>query len=158
MSDSAAILPCVLIPVTDRLLLLPNVAIAEIVDRPDKAADDSRQEGVNGFCDWRGLRLPMVSYESANQLPADDRVINEQGRGRLLILNTISDSHDQLPFLALLTQGIPRQAKIAATQLAPLEGETGPADAMLVDFEGEMAVIPDLDYLEKLALAAMPGH
>ena len=32
MSENAQILPCVLLPVIDRQLLLPNVSVAEIVD------------------------------------------------------------------------------------------------------------------------------
>lgn len=158
MSDSPDILPCVLIPVSERLLLLPNVSIAEIVDRPDNTAKKTGKTGVARFCDWRGLNLPMMSYESANNLPFNDSEMEETGRGRLLILNTISEQHAELPFLALLTQGIPRQAKIEASQLQPMDGDSGPADAMLVDFEGEMTVIPDLEYLEKLALDAMPKH
>jgi len=152
MADKSQILACVLIPVQDQLLLLPNVSIAEIVDLTDTPDKASSKTGILGRFHWRGMDLPIVSYESANggEVPETG-----SGRGRILVLNSIGDSHDKLPFIALATQGIPRQAKIEETQLKPRKDNTGPADVMAVDYDGEAAVIPNLEYLEKLALEAM---
>lgn len=155
MTESPTLLSCVLIPVSPGWLLLPNVAIAEIVDRPEQPGEETGITGVAGFCQWRGLRLPMVSWEAANGLATEEEE-EASGRGGLLILNSIGEHHERMPFLALLTRGIPRQAKIEPSQLHPLEGEKGPADTMIVDFDGERAVIPDLEHLESLALASLP--
>lgn len=155
MNESTTLLPCVLIPVSQGWLLLPNVAIAEIVDRPEQSDEETGFTGITGFCQWRGLYLPMVSWEAANGLAMEEDS-DTSGRGRLLILNSIGEHHERMPFLALLTRGIPRQAKIESSQLHPLEGEKGPADTMIVDFDGEKAVIPDLEHLESLALASLP--
>jgi len=53
--------PCVLIPVRDQTLLLPNVAIAEIVDY-DLETDNSERRWFLGRIQWRGVSLPVLSW------------------------------------------------------------------------------------------------
>ncbi|WP_111498514.1 chemotaxis protein CheW [Marinobacter bohaiensis] len=149
MADNSQVLPCVLIPVTDRQLLLPNVSLAEIVDYAEPETVQDGPDWLVGYLSWRGLRLPVISYDAANGV-ADAR--QESGRGRIAVFNTISDSHDALPFLAMVTQGIPSQTKLGANQIQQTEGDTGPADLMKVDVDGHSAYIPNLEYLESLAL------
>lgn len=152
MSDNSQILPCVMVPVTGRQLLLPNVSIAEVVDYASTNTAGGDRPWLLGWLDWRGRNLPVISYDAANgQTPA----IPTGSRGRVIVLNTIGEHHQQLPFLALVTQGIPSQARLSAEQLSEIAGDTGPADLMLVDIEGDNAFIPNLEYLESLALEAI---
>lgn len=149
MTDDTRILPCVLIPLTDRQLLLPSVSIAEVVDHATELETGDTPPWLAGYLDWRGLRLPVVSYEAAN---GGQTVLPEIGRGRVVVLNTIGPQSSRLPFLALVTQGIPSQTRLEASQvLASAGSEAGPADLMQVGLEGEQAWIPDLEYLEELA-------
>ena len=118
---------------------------------PEPAAQDDPAWLV-GHMVWRGLRLPVISYDALNggsaQLPQDSR-------GRIAVLNTISDSHERLPFVALVTQGIPRLAKVEESLLQEVaEGDKGPADLMLVELEGQPLVIPNIEFLEKAAADA----
>lgn len=151
MKENSQSLSCVMIPVSDRQLLLPNVSIAEVVDFNSTDAGASTPEWLVGFLDWRGLTLPVISYDAANggtlTVPGDNR-------GRIIVLNTIGDSHQQAPFMALVTQGIPSQARLVEEQVRKLDGEAGPADLMQVEVDGEAAWIPNLEYLESLALTA----
>lgn len=156
MAETPDILSCVSIPVGDRLLLLPNVSIAEVVDytEPEKAKKKG-PDWLMGYLPWRGLKLPIVSYEAANggkPFPPSGR------RGRIAVLNTISDVHDRLPFLAIATQGIPRQAKVSQSQLkVDKKAKTGPADLMVVHLDEQAMTIPRLEYLEELAADAAKG-
>ncbi|MFB2763948.1 MULTISPECIES: chemotaxis protein CheW [Marinobacter] len=151
MKENSQSLSCVMIPVSDRQLLLPNVSIAEVVDFNSTDAGASTPEWLVGFLDWRGLTLPVISYDAANggilTVPGDNR-------GRIIVLNTIGDGHQQAPFMALVTQGIPSQARLVEEQVRKLDGEAGPADLMQVEVDGEAAWIPNLEYLESLALTA----
>ena len=151
MKENSQSLSCVMIPVSDRQLLLPNVSIAEVVDFNRTDAGASTPEWLVGSLDWRGLTLPVISYDAANggtlTVPGDNR-------GRIIVLNTIGDSHQQAPFMALVTQGIPSQARLVEEQVRKLDGEAGPADLMQVEVDGEAAWIPNLEYLESLALTA----
>ena len=55
-----------LVPLADRTLLLPNVAVAELI--PYRAPQTS--EGMPGWflgqVAWRDLRLPLLSFEAAS--------------------------------------------------------------------------------------------
>ncbi len=151
MNNESQILPCVMIPMTDRQLLLPNVSIAEVVDFAGAEPIENAPEWLLGQLNWRGLQLPVISYDAAN---GGEAVTPAGNRGRIAVINTIGKHHDQLPFLAMVTQGIPSQARLAEDQVRPLEGDTGPADLMAVDVDGHTAYIPNLEFLESLAIGA----
>ncbi|MCM0613659.1 chemotaxis protein CheW [Marinobacter sediminum] len=148
MKDDSQTLSCVMIPMSERQLLLPNVTIAEVVDYASTDAGTNSPEWLVGYLDWRGLNLPVISYDSANggtlTVPGDNR-------GRIVVLNTIGEHHQEVPFVALVTQGIPSQARLAEDQIRKLDGEAGPADLMQVEVDGENAWIPNLEYIESLA-------
>ena len=151
MNENTDTLSCVMIPMNGRQLLLPNVSIAEVVDYASTETPAGAPEWLAGTLDWRGLNLPVISYDAAN----GGEVTKPGGnRGRIVVLNTIGDHHDRVPFMALVTQGIPSQARLTDDQIKRIEGDTGSADLMQVDVEGETAFIPDLGFLESLAIQA----
>jgi chemosensory pili system protein ChpC len=146
-------LHCVLIPMNHRQLLLPNVSIAEVVDHDTHLSGDEGPDWLAGYLDWRGQKLPVISYEGANEQEA---LIPGAGRGRIVVLNTIGPNHDRLPFLALVTRGIPSQTRLEPEQIhGREESDQGPADLMQVEVEGESVWIPDLEYLENLGIQAL---
>ena len=152
MSENIETLSCVIIPMNGRQLLLPNVTIAEVVDYASTDAPANTPEWLVGHLNWRGLDLPVISYDAAN---GDTLTIPGDNRGRIVVLNTISDHHQRVPFIALVTQGIPSQARLTEEQIRRLDGEAGPADLMQVEVEGDTAWIPNLEYLESLAADAI---
>ncbi|OEY65863.1 chemotaxis protein CheW [Marinobacter sp. X15-166B] len=151
MNENAHLLSCVIIPMGESQLLLPNVSIAEVVDYARIEPRESMPDWLAGDLEWRGLTLPALAYDAANGSP---RPAAEGSRSRIAILNTISDQQQAQPFIALVTQGIPSQIRVTRNQIRAVEGDTGPADLMLVDIEGEAVRIPNLDYLESLAREA----
>lgn len=154
MSDNSQLLACVLIPVDDRQLLLPNVSIAEVVDFSQTTTDSDGPDWLLGFIPWRGQHLPVISYDAANgQTPAREPA----SRGRIAVLNSIGEHHRKLPFIALATRGIPSQTRIDPSQLHTVDEEGGPADLMQVEVDGERACIPSLEYLESLAATTLNG-
>ncbi|MDR9426130.1 MAG: chemotaxis protein CheW [Marinobacter sp.] len=152
MNENSQSLQCVMIPVSDRQLLLPNVSIAEVVDFDSTEAGTNTPDWLIGFLDWRGLKLPVISYDAAN---GGELIVPGDNRGRIIVLNTIGPAHQTSPFMAMITQGIPSQAHLEEDQLHKLDAETGPADLMQVEVDGEIAWIPDLEYLESMAAKVM---
>lgn len=151
MKDNTETLSCVMIPMNGRQLLLPNVSIAEVVDFASTEAPADAPEWMAGTLEWRGLELPVISYDAAN----GGEITRPGGsRGRIVVLNTIGDHHDRVPFMALVTQGIPSQTRLTEDQVKRIDGDTGSADMMQVDVDGETAFIPDLGFLESLAVQA----
>lgn len=147
MVEKSQQLSCVLIPVRDRTLLLPNVTIAEIVDY-DLETRSSDTNWLLGWIQWRGVSLPVISFEATDGNQAAEP---DGRRGRILVINTLTELHQSMPFMAMATQGIPRQAKVAPDELRKQDESPGAASLMTVRYEGEECIIPDLSVMESLA-------
>ncbi|XKH02091.1 chemotaxis protein CheW [Marinobacter nauticus] len=152
MKENSQSLQCVLIPVHGRQLLLPNVSIAEVVDFEGTETGANTPDWLVGFVEWRGLKLPVISYDAAND---GQFVVPGENRGRIIVLNTIGPGHRKSPFMALVTQGIPSQTRLEESQVQKMDAEPGPADLMQVEVDGDIAWIPNLEHLESLAAKVM---
>ena len=66
-------IPSLLVPVVNQLLMLPTVSIAEMLPyrKPSlKSAEiENMPEWFLGLVQWRGLSIPMISYEAINGQP-----------------------------------------------------------------------------------------
>lgn len=146
---SANSLTSLLLPLVDRTLLLPNVAVAELIPYRAPQVSAGMPSWFLGQIAWRDLRLPLLSFEAASDGQA------QVGAGaRVAVINALG-GRPTVKFIALLVQGIPRSVKVgpelarADVRLAPLElGAVSLGDAVLK--------IPDLIGLEqKLADAGL---
>lgn len=140
---------CMLLPLKDKQLLVPNVSVAEIVPFSHLLTTASSQDWMLGRIQWRGITLPVVCYEMLNQQAAPAPNPN----ARFAIINGVC-GHSELPFYALLIQGIPRQQRVQADSLQTVEAmHKGMYDAHSVTIgQDETAMIPDLDSIENALL------
>jgi hypothetical protein len=93
-----------------------------------------------------------VSFEALN---ADTAVPDAGGGSRLVIMNTLSDPEHRLHY-AILTQGVPHLMRLTPPDMIAHESAgLGPAERMRVHAHGQLAAIPDLDYVER-QVAAFP--
>lgn len=151
MSNIATNVSCLLIPVQDRLLLLPNTSVAEIVDYQQPEQNGGALPWFLGFADWRGLRLPLISYEGANERDATF----DPDTARIAVTNCIGPHAKEQPFIAFLTTGLPRLAKVTPGDIQEREtGDCGSADQMAITWRETEAYIPSLESLEELAWQA----
>lgn len=139
---------CLLVPVTGRQLLLPNITVAEVVASTEIAPAPAGSPAWHlGFITWRDMAVPVVAFEGMNgqSVPRE----HEQ----VAIVSGIS-AQRELPYYGIVVQGVPRLAKVKIAQLEDLEGvPTGDVEFLQVRYAGELAVIPDLDALEAYLLA-----
>ena len=131
-----------LLPLSDRHLLLPNVALAELIDYQDCSAEPGAPEWYLGPISWRELTLPLLSFEAA--CGGRTRV---GGRARIVVLNALGARHD-VRFIALLTQGIPRSCKVDS-QLSYVDVPLTELELAAVQVGDTVARIPDLEGLEQ---------
>ncbi|WP_374441642.1 chemotaxis protein CheW [Pseudomonas panipatensis] len=138
-----------LVPLSDRTLLLPNVAVAELITYRPPQTQPGLPAWYLGQIAWRDLRLPLLSFEAASRGSA------EVGAGaRVIVINALG-GRPQVKFLALLVQGIPRSVKVGP-ELARADVELAPLELAAVSIGPDMARIPDLVALEqKLADAGL---
>ncbi|MDH4653224.1 chemotaxis protein CheW [Pseudomonas sp. JS3066] len=141
--NSSASLTGLLLPLSDRTLLVPNVALAELIPYRAPQATPGLPAWLLGQVAWRDLRLPLLSFEAAAGGEA------KVGSGaRVAVLNALG-GRPHVKFIALLLQGIPRSLKLeedvrrANAPLAALELDS-------VQLGTDVAKIPDLVALEQM--------
>ena len=142
---TAADVPSMLLPVADRLLLLPGVSVAEIVnysyvERPEQAPD-----WLIGQIGWRKLTVPLVCFEVLN----GGEVPRMAASRRIAVLNSTGVS-DEVPFIAVVIQSIPRLLRVTPKDISEDDSTTGPAELAAVRITGgETVFIPDVAVLER---------
>jgi chemosensory pili system protein ChpC len=141
-------LTALLVPLSDRTLLLPNVAVAELIPFRPQAGQDTSGWFL-GQVAWRDLSLPLLSFEAASGGQAETG-----SRARVAVLNALG-GRGHVKFIALLVQGIPRSVKVDAS-LARADVTLAPLELEAVNLGDIQARIPDLVALEqKLADAGL---
>ena len=134
------------LPILGRKLLLPNVSVAEVVEFQEPELDSvDAPEYYLGKVKWRGLMLPLLSFELANGESYEKAPV-----ARIAVINSIDENNPKLPFFACVTQGIPRLVKITEESINEVKGDLGKAESARVRVDGEEASIPNLNYLESL--------
>ena len=105
-----------LIPLSGQNMLLPNVTVAEIVPASQVQLVQDAPIWYLGNCLWRELTVPLLSLEALN----GDEMPGINTRSRFAVLNT-TGVHPHLPFIALLTQGLPRLARVSEDEISERE-------------------------------------
>lgn len=140
--ESPVSLTGLLVPLADRTLLVPNVAVAELIPYRTPQAVPGAPAWFLGQVQWRDLNLPLLSFEAAS----DGATLVGTG-ARIVVLNALG-GREHVRFIALLVQGIPRSIKVDA-DLARAELALAPLELDAVELGDVQARIPDLVGLEQ---------
>lgn len=147
--NSVSSLTGLLMPLADRILLLPNVAVAELIPYRAPQVSEGMPDWFLGQIAWRDLRLPLLSFEAAS---GGQALI---GAGaRVAVINALG-GRPAVKFIALLVQGIPRSIKFGP-ELARANVPLAPLELDAVSLGDAVLKVPDLIGLEqKLADAGL---
>ena len=143
---------CLMIPLSSDILLLPNAAVAEVTGYQQPEAVGGAPDWFLGYYTWRDAQIPVIVFETINgDLGAGISINNNS---RIAVLNTLN-GNAKLPYLGLLTQGIPRLQVVQnkAMETNPVAGDrqkTYVSEFVLVN--GEPVTIPNIDMLEQAVL------
>jgi chemosensory pili system protein ChpC len=142
-------LACLLLPLNGFNLLLPTVSVAEMVPYEMPFRGEKGPQWYLGEFYWRNIAIPLISYEIIN----GEQDPGVSTRARVAILNC-TGQHDELPFLGIVTQGIPRLAQVENEHIIETSKDIGHQyDLMKVQIAAEDATIPDLPGIEKAYLS-----
>jgi len=137
-------IPCMLIPLKQHYLLLPNSTIAEVVPMPRLSPVDNKANFWVGQCEWHSLDLPVINLESLVENTDSDIT----DANKLCVLHGINSSAD-INVYALPCYGVPQLIQINESALKLAE------DAQDSDFlhyqiqiGNKIAYIPYLDRIE----------
>ncbi len=142
-----------MIPTVNSNILLPNTNVAEVVpfSNVELFDDDSnRPNWYLGHLVWRGIDIPLISID----LIKGEKDPQANKRSRVAIAHTLN-MNKELPYLAIVVQGIPRLSHVRLDNIKYLQDESlSDAEKMRVEIESVPASIPDLDKLESMVLEA----
>jgi chemosensory pili system protein ChpC len=135
-----------LLQVQDKLLLLPGVSVAEIVNYSQPECPDGAPDWFLGYMVWRKLAVPLLSFELLN----GQAVTASTETPRIAVLNN-TGVNEALPFVAIVIQGIPRLVRILPKDISEAEDiSLSPAElAAMRLVTGETVMVPDVSVLEK---------
>jgi len=131
-----------LLPLTDRYLLIPNVALAELIEFIQPKLRPNLPNWFLGSIFWRGLSVPLLSFELASGggfKPAKNY--------KIAVLNAIG-GNPKRKFIAILLRDIPSPVKVAPN-LERLKIPPEPLEQTVVKIANLNASIPDLIALEQ---------
>ncbi|HEY5679390.1 MAG TPA: chemotaxis protein CheW [Pseudomonadales bacterium] len=134
---------CVMIPLQETNLLLPNICVAEILPWRRVSSIEDAPKWCLGMLEWRGEVIPVVRFERMG-----DASVEDAEEGRCLIVMNRSRTIEGLPFYALAAEGLPRIVQLTAEDMANVPTNLGVSETMALRVGSEPAIIPNLQYLE----------
>lgn len=137
-------LECMMIPIKAQTLLVPVVSVAEMAMVAPIFPDNSGPDWFLGYYSWRNGRVPLVSFEKLN----GESVAGINPNGRITVFNS-TGVDDDVPFIAIPTQGIPRNITVSQEDILGFNTATHLYEIMHVRVGVEELVIPDITGIQK---------
>lgn len=103
---------CTILTLRSENVMVPNSAIAEIVSVKDAESVKNAPEWYLGKMQWRGVDIPLVSYEAAGGKDAKKVTLNTQVAVLYSSNNTIRH-----PYVGLVISGVPHVSIFNSTQI-----------------------------------------
>lgn len=149
-SEGARELACLLIPLGEQGLLLPNECIAEVLPwRRVRPLPDAPAWCV-GSLKWRGEEVIVVRFAVLNGAEA-----GAQPPDRCIVVLNRARSTGAPKFYALAASGLPRAVQLQPGDLANRPHRLGGAEVAAVSVGVEPAVIPNLEFVEAAVRAIL---
>lgn len=127
-------------------LVLPNTAVAEIINYATPSAVKDAPSWLLGTLDWRGYRIPLLSLEHA----MGEKTPEVTSDSRIAIINCIS-GNNKFNFYGIITTGLPRLVNIEEKKItAKTDGVKHNLVVSNVVVNQTNAIIPDLDAIESM--------
>ena len=142
--DDAKELACVMIPLADTHLLLPNVTIAEILPWRRIKPLPNGPKWCLGLLGWRGETVPVIQFEAMN-----GGSLTDASRSRCLLIMNRARRANGRAFYGLASTGLPRIVHLSDDDLDNRAVRLGPAEVAALNVGTEPAVVPNLSFIEE---------
>ncbi len=136
---------CMLLPLAEDWLLLPNATVAEVIAfvEPNQESDNDL---LIGFIDWRGVTVPIMSFEEVCHLAIKENSI----RDRLAIIYNPNGDEDNA-YIGIKLTDIPRSFRAEKNNLVDETIDIEPSELVVSQLsdDNRRLFIPDLDVIFK---------
>lgn len=151
MEYNNQLIKSIILTLKNELVIVPNAAVAEIISVNDVSDVEDSPQWILGNARWRGVELPVVSYEAAGGDAAQDVNINTQ----VAVMYTVSEENDTVrkhPYIGLAIHGVPHVSTFSRGQIKTDEHALSkhPMVAQKVRVNGAAAGILDIYAIEEM--------
>lgn len=145
MNNSSQFIHCMLIPLQQHYLLLPNSTISEVIPKTRIQHDADLPAESLGFVDWLEHNLPIIDLEA---IIFSNNGMNEEYANKLCIIRGINPEAD-VDYYAIPCTGSPQLITVNSAALH-LTHDTldSPYLYCQIKIGNKIAFIPNLDQLE----------
>lgn len=158
MAKNSQTIKCVIFTLRKENVVVPNALVAEIISVKDVQTIDNVPEWYLGHLTWRGINVPLLSFEAA----AGDEVSNVNLNTQAVVLYGVGvdGAVDENPYLALVMSGVPHVSDFSREQIKSdsEEVEEHPMVSQKVRVNGARVSVLDVDSMvdmvNKIAAAA----
>jgi len=151
MVNNNQFIKSIILTLKNELVMVPNAAVAEIVSVHDVHEVEDSPQWMLGKARWRGVELPVVSYEAAGGDSAQAVNINTQ----VAVMYSVSDKKEKgkkYPYIGLAMHGVPHVNTFSRGQIKTDEQVLieHPMVAQKVRINGAAAGILDIYAIEEM--------
>jgi chemosensory pili system protein ChpC len=145
---SAKKIKCVLLTLRTENVVVPNAALAEIVSLRDVSKVDNAPQWLLGKMHWRGVDIPLVSFEAAAEGANAAMSANQAA-----VIHLISaDGKAVYPYVGLSISGVPHISEFTKEQITvdAQERKAHPMVAQRIRINGAAASILNIDSIASM--------
>ena len=142
----------IILTLKNELVVVPNSAVAEIISVQDVHEVENTPQWMLGKARWRGVELPVVSYEAAGGDNAQAVNINTQVAVMYSASERGGDNDNKFPYIGLAMHGVPHVSTFSRDQIKTDEHASSdhPMIAQKVRINGAAAGILDIYAIEEM--------
>ena len=134
-------------------VILPGDVVAEIIPYEPLQRMEDTPEWFLGLLGWRGIQVPVVSFEMLTVERASFSLVNVASASLVIVRGDTDQA--LLPFYALVAQTHPVAHEIIDEMLLGTEGTIRRTEIAKVRFNNDVLSVPNLDYIEAMLLSAL---
>jgi chemosensory pili system protein ChpC len=144
MAESSEVISCVLIPLQQHYLILPNASIVETIPLPRINQDINKPDYWVGNYDWNTTLIPVINLDTLIEGKGSEII----DANKLCIIRTINPKTTVTAY-ALPTHGAPQLIQLNQTALQLLP-QTKSSEFIHCEIKigNKTAIIPNLDAIE----------
>jgi len=145
MAENSELIKCVILTLRKENILVPNTLIAEIISVKEIEESENTPGWHIGTMDWRGVDVPLLSFEAAGGMETNKVNLNTQA----VVLYAVgkNDEVSEHPYLGLVMSGVPHVSRFSREQIKSDDEalDDNPMVAQKVRINGARISILDVD-------------